>query len=98
MNHPLMVKKMSNNSYTSHLDIESPMFNDKPHLWLQWKGTKVCCDIHCACGFHGHFDGSFFYFFACPECGQKYECGTHVTIYPINEFPEGVIPAVLEDD
>lgn len=50
----------------SHLDIESPTFQGKPHLWIQWKGTDVCCDIHCSCGYFGHYDGAFFYFFRCP--------------------------------
>jgi hypothetical protein len=67
----------------SHLDIESPLFDDKPHIWLQWKGTNVCCDIHCLCGWHGHFDGLFFYFFRCPSCGKVYEVGSHVSIYQL---------------
>lgn len=67
----------------SHLDIEIPLFKDKPHLFIQWKGTDVCCDIWCSCGAHSHFDGDFFYFFKCPTCGQVWECGTHVAIYPV---------------
>jgi hypothetical protein len=69
----------------SHLDIESPQFKDKPYLWIQWKGTDVCCDIHCACGAHTHYDGEFFYFFRCPACGQVWESGTHVAIHRIED-------------
>ena len=82
-----------------HLDIESPLFRGKPHLWIQWKGTDVCCDIHCACGAHLHHDGDFMYFVKCPHCQQIWECGTHVTLYPIAEVPENSCPAVeLEPD
>lgn len=69
----------------SHLDVESPLFAGKPHIWIQWKGTNVCCDVHCTCGAHSHFDGDFFYFFKCPGCGQHWEVGTHVTIYPVSD-------------
>lgn len=24
--------------------------HDKPHGWIQWKGTDVCVDIYCKCG------------------------------------------------
>ena len=26
------------------------MYKDKPHGWIQWKGTGVCMDVHCKCG------------------------------------------------
>jgi len=73
----------------THLDIENPIFDDKPHIWIQWKGTDVCCDVHCACGTMSHFDGDFFYTFRCPGCGQYWEVGTHVSIYPITEARAG---------
>lgn len=81
----------------SHLDIESPQFRDVPHIWIQWKGTDVCCDIRCACGARLHFDGDFMYFIKCPECGQHWEIGTHVRMYPVEaddsrpclQHPEG---------
>jgi hypothetical protein len=71
----------------SHLDIESPLFEGKPHIWIQWKGTDVCCDIHCACGAHLHYDGDFMYFIQCPHCRQLWEIGTHVTMYAIDALP-----------
>jgi hypothetical protein len=69
----------------SHLDIESPQFKDVPHIWIQWKGTNVCCDIHCTCGAHLHYDGDFMYFIKCPHCEQHWEIGTHVRMYPISK-------------
>ena len=26
---------------------------------IQWKGTDICVDIHCVCGYLGHIDGEF---------------------------------------
>jgi len=69
----------------SHLHIEEPLFKDKPYIWIQWKGTNVCCDISCDCGASLHFDGDFLYFFKCPSCGQVWEVGTHVPIYKVND-------------
>lgn len=52
---------------------------EKPHGWIQWKGTSVCIDLHCSCGEHGHFDGDFFYGYAC-VCGKKYAVGQNVRL------------------
>ena len=68
----------------THLAIESPDFEGEPHIWIQWKGTDVCCDIHCACGAHLHHDGDFMYFIQCPHCSQYWEVGTHVRLYPMS--------------
>ncbi len=69
----------------SHLDVESPLFAGKPHMWIQWKGTNVCCDVYCDCGAHLHFDCDFLYFFKCRECGQVWESGTHVNMYKVTD-------------
>ena len=66
----------------SHLDIEQPLFPDtRPHIWIQWKGTRVCCDVRCTCGCLWHYDGGFFYFFQCPRCEKYWEVGTHMPVY-----------------
>lgn len=69
------------------LDIELPLFEGKPHLWIQWKGTSVCCDIHCRCGALLHYDGDFLYSFQCPHCKTFWECGSHVPIYEVSKEP-----------
>lgn len=79
----------------SHLDIEQPLFSGKPHIWVQWKGTNVCADIYCECGFSGHFDGYFLYFFKCPQCNQVWEVGTHVSIYKVTD--ERVKGAIVQE-
>ena len=51
---------------------------NKPHGWIQWKGTDVCMDIHCACGELSHTDGEFCYYVRCPYCGRIYFCNGHI--------------------
>jgi hypothetical protein len=84
----------------SHLDIESPLFENRPHIWIQWKGTDVCCDIHCDCGYQGHFDGEFLYAFRCPKCQQVWEVGTHMPIYKRGADYTGVVQDIsgFDDD
>ncbi len=56
----------------------------KPHGWIQWKGTRPCIDMHCACGSHGHMDADFFfYYYKCAVCGQKYALGANVRLIPL---------------
>ncbi len=54
--------------------------DDQPHGWIQWKGTNVCVDLHCACGHHGHVDAEFFYRYQCPACQRKYAVGQIVKL------------------
>lgn len=67
----------------NHDAAEAKDFEGRPHIWVQWKGTDVCADIHCSCGEISHFDGDFFYFFKCPACGQHWQVGANVAIYPV---------------
>ena len=70
-----------------------------PHVWIQWKGTNVCCDVHCTCGYHGHYDGDFFYFFQC-RCGKFWKVGTDMPIYEVTKEEAGayVKQLSLDDD
>ncbi len=52
----------------------------KPHGWIQWKGTRVCMDVHCVCGKMSHIDGDFVYFVKCPNCGRVYYCNGHIEL------------------
>jgi hypothetical protein len=52
----------------------------EPHAWIQWKGTDVCMDIHCACGVSSHIDTEFCYTVVCPECGSAYFCNGHIEL------------------
>lgn len=59
-----------------------------PHGWIQWKGTDVCMDITCTCGFISHFHGEFCYHVKCPKCGQVYECSGFFRLHPLDFEPE----------
>lgn len=59
-------------------------YGDKPHGWIQWKGTNVCIDLHCECGYSGHFDGFFLYYYQCPQCNMKYEVGANIKLIKLS--------------
>ena len=50
------------------------------HGRVQWKGTSVCMDIHCACGAHSHIDDDFTYYVRCPACGAVYSVNPNVEL------------------
>lgn len=54
--------------------------------WIQWKGTDVCMDVHCVCGYSGHIDEDFAYFIKCPSCGRYYEVSGFVKLYEHNDL------------
>jgi len=64
---------------------------DGAHGGIQWKGTDVCIDLHCPCGYDGHVDGEFFYAYQCPACGQVYHVGRVVRLYPATEEERDLI-------
>ena len=55
------------------------------HGWIQWKGTDVCIDLHCKCGYHGHWDGDFLYFYECPKCRTKYALGQNIRLIELTQ-------------
>lgn len=44
-----------------------------PYIFIQWKGTELCADLHCTCGAHLHMDAMFCYFVECGHCGTVWE-------------------------
>jgi hypothetical protein len=62
---------------------------EAPKGWIQWKGTDVCIDLTCKCGEGFHFDGDFMYHIKCPYCGQVYECGAWIKLFPLDFEPDG---------
>lgn len=55
-------------------------YPDQPHGWIQWKGTSVCMDVHCTCGYSGHVDVEFFYYYECVGCKRRYAVGSTVKL------------------
>ncbi len=72
-------------------------YKDKPHGWIQWKGTNVCMDIHCKCGYHGHIDVDFAYHVKCHKCGTVYMCSGFVEFIELKEEPDNCV-VLTEDD
>ena len=62
--------------------------NDVTRGWIQWKGTDVCMDVHCKCGYHGHFDGDFFYAYECPKCKTKFAVGQNIKFIELKDEDE----------
>ena len=89
-------------------EVYSQDFDTKkiPHGWIQWKGTNVCIDLHCKCGYHGHVDTDFFYHYECPKCHTKYAVGQNIKLIELT--PEqikevetnrvGFTTCILEDE
>lgn len=65
------------------LELDGVHVKGKPHGWIQWKGTDVCIDLHCACGERFHFDGDFLYYVQCPGCERVYAVGSNVILHEL---------------
>ena len=74
----------SRNIYSETKDKDFPT-EDTPHGWIQWKGTNVCMDTYCKCGYHGHIDDEFFYYYKCPKCNTGYAVGSNVKLIELTE-------------
>lgn len=57
----------------------------EPHGWIQWKGTNVCMDLYCVCGFHGHVDTDFFYRAYCPSCSRQFLVGQNIKLIELTK-------------
>ena len=73
-------------NYKEAWDVQET-YKDKPHGWIQWKGTDVCMDVHCVCGVHSHVDADFLYNVQCPSCGRVYMCNGHIQLIELEEAP-----------
>jgi hypothetical protein len=62
------------------------------HGWIQWKGTDVCIDLHCAkCQTGWHIDADFMYYVQCPECGTIYMVNGHIELIALETPPDANI-------
>lgn len=63
---------------------------------IQWKGTDVCLDFRCKCGWGGHLDAGFAYVIHCGACGLLWEAPHYITYRPSERDPED--GCVIEPD
>lgn len=75
-------------------------YKDKPHGWIQWKGTEVCMDVYCKCGKMMHVDAMFVYNVECPYCGTVYMCSGFIELIEVKERPKNCVVLLekREDD
>ena len=66
-------------------------YKNKAHGWIQWKGTDVCMDIQCKCGYHFHIDSDFAYYVKCPKCCKIYMCNGHIELIETKEVESNAI-------
>lgn len=71
-----------------HPDVAKAHGTDQPHVWVQYKGTNLCADFHCACGVRGHIDESFAYSVRCDSCGQIWVLPQTLTLTRLEDMPE----------
>lgn len=64
-------------------------YSDKPHGWIQWKGTDVCMDVYCQCGHHFHIDDKFVYYVRCSVCKTVYFCNGHIELIEVKDGGRG---------
>ena len=72
--------------------------NAVPSTFIQWKGTRICMDVYCACGEHNHIDAGFAYYIKCLSCGRIYEVGTSVALRELTADEIPPMDAKTEDD
>lgn len=68
-----------------------------PRGWIQWKGTDVCMDVHCACGRISHVDGDFVYHVKCPHCGRVYFCNGNIELIEMEEDSGDLTTTAMKD-
>lgn len=56
--------------------------------FIQWKGTDVCMDFYCDCGWHNHYDGYFAYEVECGQCGEVFAPSSSVEMIKLENHSE----------
>jgi len=69
---------------------------DRPVGIIQWKGTDVCLDIHCNCGYHSHIDDDFVYYFECSNCSRLYALGNYIKLIELNNEEKELVEKECE--
>lgn len=61
------------------------------HNFIQWKGTKVCMDFWCQCGYSSHICDYFAYAIKCVGCGRFYALGQSVEVIELLQEPDNYL-------
>ncbi len=68
-------------SALARYDFDSPELQP-PTAFIQWKGTDVCLDFTCECGWSGHVDAEFAYTIRCGGCQKVWALPHTVRLGP----------------
>lgn len=66
--------------------------------WIQFKGSDICMDIRCKCGYSSHIDAGFAYNVQCPSCFIIYMVNGHVELIELETEPDGCLVIGNYDD
>lgn len=69
----------------------------EPSVYIQYKGTDICLDFTCECGFDAHYDGYGAYVLHCTACGAFYEMPQFPVPVRLSEEPRYAINLWDED-
>ena len=61
------------------------------NAFIQFKGTDICMDLHCKCGYHNHFDGYFAHRVKCSKCGVVYAISPYPKIIEIADKGDSLL-------
>jgi hypothetical protein len=85
---------------TSTFSTDDPPHGNAGAVFLQWKGTDACFDLHCPeCALHSHFDVDFAYAVRCPGCGRTWVMQTQLDVVAAEEIGySGCVQETETDD
>lgn len=78
-------------------DYERKLFHrpGRAHVNIQWKGTRLCADVHCQCGTYSHVDGYCFGEWICRGCQKGFKLAWTAVAYEVE--PESHMNVTTEE-
>ncbi len=65
------------------------------HGRMQWKGTDICMDFICECGYNNHYDGDFAHVVECAGCGTQYALNPHIEMVKLENKTTQYLESVV---
>ncbi len=85
-----MIETPSRSMVTRLLDADRI---EGPGAWIQWKGTQVCMDVYCSCGWVSRVDDGFAYYFRCPNCSKLWSIGASLRLHELTPEEVAIVEA-----
>lgn len=58
---------------------------ENTNIFIHWKGTNICMDFTCSCGYTAHVDGSFIYNIRCSQCLKIYKMPKDIQLVEVEK-------------